>query len=394
MELVDRSNPWWWDPEWHARDPHISAWEAQRVKWMPQWLREIPLEEPSLTFVYGPRQIGKTTGLKLLIRRLVEERGPRSVAYLDLDVMASLAEFRQALEYLVREKRRLGVRRLVLILDEVTAVEGWWRVLKYFIDSGDLRDDVVVASGSSAVGLAKTPERFPGRRGAGKDIVVLPLSFPQYVEARGFDKRRAAADPAAASALFEDYLRTGGFPKSINRHPDAERSLMDALISEAYRHGKSPRLLQDILGAVVDAAPGPTSYHAVAQELGISHNTVREYVEFLQDIFMIGVSYLRSGGRVYRRKEKKLFFRDPFAYRTAALWTGRQYRQEAALEHVIAEHLYRKWGEIYYERDKTEVDAVAGPLRVEVKLSRPRRSYPPDVIVVTMENAPRFLLEL
>ncbi|MGC9119077.1 MAG: DUF4143 domain-containing protein, partial [Thermoproteus sp.] len=136
------------------------------------------------------------------------------------------------------------------------------------------------------------------------------------------------------------------------------------------------------------------SYHAVAQELGISHNTVREYVEFLQDIFMIGVSYLRSGGRVYRRKEKKLFFRDPFAYRTAALWTGRQYRQEAALEHVIAEHLYRKWGEIYYERDKTEVDAVAGPLRVEVKLSRPRRSYPPDVIVVTMENAPRFLLEL
>ncbi|MGC9170952.1 MAG: hypothetical protein ACP5HD_09475 [Thermoproteus sp.] len=51
MELVDRSNPWWWDPEWHARDPHISAWEAQRVKWMPQWLREIPLEEPSLTFV-------------------------------------------------------------------------------------------------------------------------------------------------------------------------------------------------------------------------------------------------------------------------------------------------------------------------------------------------------
>jgi hypothetical protein len=51
MELVDRSNPWWWDPERHARDPHISAGKAQRVKRMPQWLREIPLEEPSLTFV-------------------------------------------------------------------------------------------------------------------------------------------------------------------------------------------------------------------------------------------------------------------------------------------------------------------------------------------------------
>ncbi|MFZ8841873.1 MAG: ATP-binding protein, partial [Pyrobaculum sp.] len=68
--------------------------------------------------------------------------------------------------------------------------------------------------------------------------------------------------------------------------------------------------------------------------------------------------------------------------------------EAAMLEHVVQEHLYRKFGEVYYHRNKTEIDAVAGPYKVEVKTTRPRRGYPRGVVTLAKETTPRFLLEL
>ena len=132
---------------------------------MPRWIWELSLEPPSLNFVYGPRQTGKTTGIKLLIRELLRSHPPDSVAYLDLDILLSPAEMRRAFEYVAGRAARRGVKTLYLFLDEVTSVRGWWRVVKYYIDAGLLHKAVITATGSSTVGLVETPERFPGRGG-------------------------------------------------------------------------------------------------------------------------------------------------------------------------------------------------------------------------------------
>jgi Predicted ATPase (AAA+ superfamily) len=113
---------------------------------------------------------------------------------------------------------------------------------------------------------------------------VLPLDFPTYVKIHA----ASPADPAVVSELFEEYLKTGGFPKSINRHPDAAEALLDGVISETYRHRRSPQLLKDLVSALIERVPSPVSNHALAQEVGISHNTVRDYIEFLSDIYLVG----------------------------------------------------------------------------------------------------------
>jgi predicted AAA+ superfamily ATPase len=390
MDVVERINSWWFDPRWEERDRHIRQWEEEKVRWVPRWIWELSLEPPSLNFVYGPRQTGKTTGIKLLIRELLRSRPPDSVAYLDLDILLSPAEMRRAFEYVAGRAARRGVKTLYLFLDEVTSVRGWWRVVKYYIDAGLLHKAVVTATGSSTVGLVKTPERFPGRRGSGRDVVVLPLDFPTYLAVQSGQ----SMEPAVIKELFEEYLETGGFPKSINRHPDAAEALLDSVVSEAYRHGKSPQLLKDLAAAVVERVPSPLSYHSLAQEIGVSHNTVREYLEFLSDIYMIGIAYAAAGYKPQPRREKKIFFRDPLIYRAFAHWTSKKINEVALLEHVVQEHLYRKFGEVYYHRNKTEIDAVAGPYKVEVKTTRPRRGYPRGVVTLTKETTPRYLLEL
>ena len=396
MEAFNDLNPWWFLSNWEVKDKHLSEWERQGYRWVPRWINEISLEPFSLNFVYGIRQAGKTTGIKLLIRELIR-RGvdPLSIYYLDLDYVASFAELRRALEWLSAEIKKRGNRTSYVFLDEVTAIEEWWRALKFFLDKGEFRDSVITVSGSSSVNLVKAPERFPGRKGRGREVPVMPLSFPEFAEVRsGKSREELLSDVSLARSLFRDYLEVGGFPKSVNNHPDAYDAIISGIVGETYKAGKRLEIVQEVLGSIITKVPSAFSYNSIANDVGVSHNTVAEYVDFLADIFVIGVAYLKRGNEVVKRKEKKVFFRDPFLLRAIAKWLGREFEGSAILEGVVQEHLYRKFGEVYYYKDSYEVDVVAGDLKVEVKKSRSRKSYPEGVTVVDEENAPLFLLEL
>ncbi|MEM0464038.1 hypothetical protein [Pyrobaculum sp.] len=57
------------------------------------------------------------------------------------------------------------MKRLFILLDEVTSVRGWWRVLRYYVNTGVLDRAVVIATGSLTVGLLKTSPTPPGLPG-------------------------------------------------------------------------------------------------------------------------------------------------------------------------------------------------------------------------------------
>jgi len=163
---------------------------------------------------------------------------------------------------------------------------------------------------------------------------------------------------------------------------------------DAVKVDRSPRLLRMVVRKLLAKAPSALSYNAVAGELGVSHNTVHDYVRLLEDMFLVGVAYLLEGGRVAYRREKKIFFRDPFAARAFAEVLGVELQRGALLEWVVQEHLLRRFGQVFFYRDGYEVDAVAGGLRVEVKSGKPHRRYPRGTLVLAEEDLPGFLLEL
>jgi len=396
MEPFDRINPWWYYDNWLSKDKHLSEWSSQRYRWIPRWIDHLSLKPFSLNFVYGTRQTGKTTGLKLLIKRMIEERhvSPLSIFYLDLDLIASFQEFRSLVQDLLREKKRRGLPAYIF-LDEVSSVEEWWRVIKFYIDSGEFAGDVITVSGSSTVGLLKAPEMFPGRTGEGSRALVLPLAFHEYVEATGWKKEDLMFDRDRLLNLFQEYKRKGGFPKSINGHKDAEEALLRGIVSEIYRHHKSIRISQDIIHSILQRIPSALSYNSIATDIGISHNTVREYMEFLEDIFILATAYVKDNtNRVLRRREKKVFFRDPLIIKTLAGWVNHPFREDPVTESILQEHMLRRFGEVYYYRDHYEVDAIAGNYRVELKSHRPHRGYPKNITLLTEEEVPHFLLTL
>ncbi|MFA4647804.1 ATP-binding protein [Pyrococcus kukulkanii] len=389
MRLGDLTymNPWWEGRE----DYHVRQWRRQKIRWWPKWIDRISLESFSLNFVLGPRQVGKTTGIKLLIKKLLKENPPESVLYINVEILPDYRELSTLLKEFHEVKEKEGIRQGYIFLDEASSLEGWWRGVKPLIDAGLLDNDVITITGSSSLKVKRDVEMFPGRRGKGKTLEVMPLSFREYTEVMGL--KRPELHREKTLKLFDEYLRTGGFPASLNGLPMDD--LLGAYLGEFIRFGKSLEIAKEAFYAIIESAPSATSYRALASMTsGYSYKVIQSYVELFQELYILGTAYLKEGNRIMYRKEKKFFFRDPLLARLFSAWSGAELREEAIYEWVVQEHLYRKYGEVYYYRNSYEIDAIAGNMRVEVKAGKAHRRYPREVVVLEKEDVPFFLLEL
>ncbi len=100
MRMLWLLNPWWEKDEWEREDKQMVELSNLTIKWFPSWINKLSLQPFSLNFVVGPRQVGKTTGIKLFIKDLLE-RGisPYAILYLNLEFVRDVEELREVLFY-------------------------------------------------------------------------------------------------------------------------------------------------------------------------------------------------------------------------------------------------------------------------------------------------------
>lgn len=382
---VEIVNPWWFG----EKDSDIDKWEKQKIKWMPAWIRELPLKPFSLNFVIGPRQVGKTTGLKLLIGELIKSGVERErIIYINAELIPEIEKFKETLISVSEGNYEF------IFIDEATSLEKWWMPLKGLIDAGRFKNSTITVSGSMSLKLRKQAELFPGRTGGGKVVEVMPLSFWELVEVLSGRGKEGMVKFREMKEAFDTYTKYGGFAASLNNLEVFYREWIKALESDLLKVGMSPKTSSQILSSLLGKLPSPVSYQCIAGDIGVSHNTVREYLEKFENLFVLGLAHWRNGGKVNFKKEKKVFFRDPAIIHAISLWTKEEFLDAALYENIVQEHLLRKFGEIYYYRDGFEIDCLSNGLKVEIKAGKPHRRYPRDVIILEEEDIPEFLLNL
>ena len=385
-ELLIKHNPWWKGDKW--KDIHIEKYEKMKIKLGTGWIKKLSLKPYSLNFVFGPRQIGKTTGIKLLIKDL-KKKNPFSIFYINCDFIIDIAHLKKVIDSYLEIRKKEKVDSSFIFLDEVSSVEKWWKIIKGYIDLGTFENDVLTILGSSSFKIKKEAELFPGRRGKGRDIDVLPLTFGDYVKlfnVKKYDER--------IYDLFSEYLKSGGFPLSINEKDDAQSSFISAFESEVTKLRKNIRIAKQIISSILRKVPSAMSYYAIATDIGISHKTVAEYLDLFEEMFLLKQAFYLKNKKVDFKKEKKIFFLDPFIAQTFSYWLMEDFLESALYEWVVQSHLARKYKEVYYWKNSYEIDCIANKLKIEIKAGKPHRKYPRGVKVLSKENLPEFLLNL
>jgi predicted AAA+ superfamily ATPase len=358
---------------------------AQAVRLASDFVADLDVGRPGIHILRGPRQVGKSTDLKLLVERaLADGVESRAVVYLALDLLegqhlsALAATVQRALDLAGGDVPRL------LLLDEVTAVTGWQTAVKSLWDDGTIRGEVVVCTGSSAIDLRHgVAERLPGRRQAGVDHLALPQSFAAFARAVNGDipisPRLTVADlrsddgtalirdmrayAPALDAALERYLRFGGLPAAVSeaahgaREPSSEvkRVLYDSLVRELQRKGAGVPAGHALLERVVRSLGSKTSWSSMAREMDVplgrgkgrpNHQTLRDYIELLAGGYFLFVTYFWRGGSQTNEqsRDKKVFLADPLLH-TIALdgAPGLAVNAPALVENAIGMSLLRRY---------------------------------------------------
>jgi hypothetical protein len=377
---MEAHNPWWMG----ETDEAYEEWLASQVRWVPELVDSITLEPFSLHFLVGARQVGKTTALKILIHRLLH-RGfnPKSIFYYSCDEIVDHRELGELIDTYLSAKEEWRVKSSVIILDEITFVEEWWRAIKSRIDRRAFKRDVLIITGSASMELLKQKEQFPGRRGRGRDYILHPLDFGRYAEIFGnLQLKRARLEniPEVEKCmkankifseklqdLFIKYLKTGGFPLPVVQYftkgkvsSGALRAYLDWLRGDWRKAGRSDRYMKEVISYLLQARLSPVSWLGIAKETSIgSPHTAQAYVETLENLLVAIVLHILSPQmRVMYRKNKKIHFADPTIYHAFENYTGIKVLDETLAESAVISHLSRVC-DVYFWRDSLEVDSIA-----------------------------------
>jgi len=254
------------------------------------------IDQGKALIIIGPRQVGKTTLLKLLEKRL-----GRKTLFLNCDEI----EVKNSLTtHSLNRLRDIIEDYEVVIIDEAQRIRDVGITLKLIIDN--FKGLQLIVSGSSSLELAnKINEPLTGRK---FEFFIYPFS---------------SAELRSENGTFEEsknlYKRLifGSYPDVVN-NPGKERLILNNLASSylyrdimAYQEIRRPELLDDLLKALALKLGYQVSYNELSRTVGTDKETVRRYIDLLEKAFI--VFRLRSFSRNLRtelKKSRKLYFYD------------------------------------------------------------------------------------
>ncbi|PJC49848.1 MAG: hypothetical protein CO032_07965 [Nitrosopumilales archaeon CG_4_9_14_0_2_um_filter_34_16] len=397
-------NPWWKDPVKIQDDKKIREWEESGIKYDSRLRHVIKYDfEPNNTVVYtlrGPRQVGKTTLVKLQIRDFLEQGiHPWNILYYSLDLANSQQDVVDLVEtYLKISSRQRGDRRSYLFLDEASSVTDWQKGIKWLVDSDKLKNCTIMATGSQAINLKNATERLPGRKGTindSYDKILLPMKFAEYASLLNDDISKLINDNNLLSfrnreeifkklltgevdekieklnayqnetnSLLNDYMLTGGIPKVIGEkiktntiHESIYTNYLESITGQWSELGKNETLLKQFSGAIITSLTSHTSWNNLAKESALgSPNTAPEYAYALHDLFVLSIIHLYGDQKKIPmiQNDRKFYFHDPFFlhifnglmspngnFDTSLKYLEDEVNQSKIIEGIVGDHLIR-----------------------------------------------------
>ena len=242
--------------------------------------------------------------------------------------------------YVILEKIRsqlIDSKDYYIFLDEVQLLDQFEDVLNSLLHIKNV--DVYVTSSNSKFLSKDIITEFRGR---GDEVHVYPVSFREYMTVFNGDKYEG----------WSSYVRFGGLPLTVTMNSDEQRvEYLTRLFEETYikdiierNHIEKKQELNDLInvlasgiGSLTNPSKIVATFNSVIQS-DISLNTVRSYIEYLEDAFIISeANRYDVKGRKYIGTPLKYYFED-VGLRNARLGF-RQVEETHLMENIIYNEL-------------------------------------------------------
>ena len=198
-----------------------------------------------------------------------------------------------------------------LFIDEIQNVDGW-----YLFVNRLLRTNVrVFVTGSNAKLLSgELATHLTGRY---NEIRLYPFSFSEYCDYHKIDTQSITTKAdAERKRAFVEYVNDGGFPEiqSLRNKRVYIQSLIEAILTKDIQKRFKIRnvdTLRKITHHLINNICQEINYDEISKLLNITDNTVRKYVDYLRQAFLIQLLTKYSYKSKERIRNAKSYIIDP-----------------------------------------------------------------------------------
>lgn len=322
------------------------------------------VDAPFIKILTGVRRCGKSTILKLIMKRLVEERGiaPDQIVSYRFDSMEYDGYSAREM-YALLKGTLAPQRRTYLFLDEVQEIEGWEKVVNSLATDFDV--DIYLTGSNSRMMSSEIATYLTGRYVAFR---IYTLSFEEYL----FFKSHYAevGDPKQELA---EYVRLGGFPGThLQAYSQDEvytivRDIYNSTVfSDIVRRNQIKKVdqLERVVKYVFNNVGNTFSASSISAYLkserrSLDNETIYSYLDKLESAYLLHrCSRYDLRGKAILKTQEKFYLAD-----VALRYSVLGYNEDsvaASLENVVYLELLRRGYEVYIGKTPDgEVDFVA-----------------------------------
>lgn len=311
--------------------------EIKRDKYLNDLINR--MNNGMIKVVTGIRRSGKSYLLFNIFKKYLLEQGVQEshIITIELDKRSN-KKYRDPdiiLDYI--ESLIIDNEQYYIMLDEVQMLNEFEEVLNSLLH---INNADIYVTGSNSKFLSK--DVITEFRGRGDEIHIYPLTFKEFMQVYEGDIYHGWAE----------YVIYGGLPLTVTMKTEEQKiSYLTNLFAETYikdtieRHSieKTQELedLVNILASAIGSLTNPPKIQATfksAIQSSISLNTIRQYIEYLEDAFVINkADRYNVKGRKYIGSPLKYYFED-VGLRNARLGF-RQIEETHLMENIIFNEL-------------------------------------------------------
>ncbi len=346
--------------------------EIPQMELMP---RKLELEDTCNYVFVGLRRAGKSYLMFQHIQSLLAEGKAQieDILYINFEDERIASIRSEELNLILEAYHEMYGNKPLIYLDEIQNVVGWEKFARRLADS----QYKVFITGSNAQMLSKEIYTTLGGRYIAMEI--FPFSFPEYLQYHRFALPRNWEYDISVKTnlvkLFQPYFYFGGFAETfplrdkrswlnslfqkillgdvISRNDIRNENAIRLIVKKLAESVMQPLALARILGVIKSAG------------CSLSHNTLVDYLQYLNDAYLIFSISNYSDKLSEKESIKKRYFFDNGLLNTFIIEP-----ESKLLENQVAITLKKKYGDgLYYYNKNIEVDFYIPEAKTAIQVS-------------------------
>lgn len=301
--LFGRFNPWW------SGTYAIDFKERKVFDEVSKYLNS-----KQILALTGLRRTGKTT----ILRKTISDYLTRgfeakrifffSFDDFEIELLALIEEYEKTTGLLIKEGKFL------IVLDEVQKLRNWAEQVKILYDLYAPSVKILVSGSESLFIKKKSKESLAGRI---YEFKVEPLSFREFLEFKGIKFEVNSIYENVLKIEFENYFKTQGFPELVNENnPEKITRYLQEGIVEKIIYIDLPKTfkirnvetLKQLLRVIIENPGQIREVENLASQFKASRAVISNYLNYLQDAFLVKKLYNYSGSVSKQERKLKKFY--------------------------------------------------------------------------------------